>query len=205
MSEALSLTEADAIMENLSFGPVRYKLSEVGVSWLNRRTNGKHAHRVGRRIISVEGFVRCRYKEALAHEGDPDDPLRIARHTNEVAAKDPRLAQVEMKPLAVATVAKAHLQSFLQALASGTVYWDDTGDLMVPPAGHATLLDHLQHGLYYKVIRWEAVVKHEDAVRQLVAGDNLDAAFALGQTDLALLEAIWASTKVLKLVAPMTS
>ena len=60
------------------------------------------------------------------------------------------------------------------------------------------LLDHLKHGMYYEVIKWEAVSKHEGAVRQLIAGDNLDAAFALGQTDIALLEAIWASTKVLK-------
>ena len=44
-----------------------------------------------------------------------------------------------------------------------------------PPVPH--------NGLYYKVIRWEAVVNHENAVRQLVAGDNLDAGFTLGQTD----------------------
>ena len=81
-------------------------------------------------------FVRFRYKNAIAHEWDPADPLRVAKHTNEMALRDPLLAAVPVKPL-IATCAKSHLQSWLQALKSGAVYWDDTGELMVPPRPHA--------------------------------------------------------------------
>ena len=66
-----------------------------------------------------------------------------------MAALDPLLAHIELKPL-VARVAEAHSP---QAVASGTVCWDDTGDLMVPPSG-------------------QAMVEHEDAVRQIVAGSR---------------------------------
>ena len=67
---------------------------------------------------------------------------------------------------------------------------------MVAPAHMEPLLDHLKNGVYYEVLQWKAVRDHEDAVRQLIAGDNFDAAFVLGQTDLALLEAIHASTQI---------
>ena len=77
----------------------RYSLSDVDISWLNRRVSGKHSHKVGRRIYSFEGLVRIRYNHGLAHELDPEDPLRVARHTNEVAEKDPLLASVPLVPL----------------------------------------------------------------------------------------------------------
>ena len=190
-----TLEEAELVRSTMTNGITRIKLEDVGISWPGRLINGKHAHRVGRRIVSVEGFVRFRYKNAIAHEWDPADPLRVAKHTNEMALRDPLLAAVPVKPL-IATCAKSHLQSWLQALKSGAVYWDDTGELMVPPGHMKSLIDHLENGLYYEVLQWKAVKDHEDAVRQLIAGDNFDAAFALGQTDLALLEAIHASTQV---------
>ena len=119
-----------------------------------------------------------------------------------MALRDPQLAPVPMKTL-IATCGKSHPQSWLQALKSGAVYWDDTGELMVPPGHMGPLLDHLENGLYYEVLQWKAVRDHEDAVRQLIAGDNFDAAFSLGQTDIALLEAMHASIKVLRPVGSL--
>ena len=115
-----TLEDAEHVRSSLSNGVSRIKLEDAGISWLNRLINGKHAHRVGRRIVSVEGFVRFRYRNAIAHEGDPANPLRVARHTNEMALRDPLLAPVPMKSL-IATCGKSHLQSWLQALKSGAV------------------------------------------------------------------------------------
>ena len=46
---------------------------------------------------------------------------------------------------------------------------------MVAPPGMAALTEHFKNGMYYEVLAWGAVEKHPDAVRQLIAGDNLDA------------------------------
>ena len=106
----LMLEEAEQVRDTLCYGPTRYKLDEVGASWLNRIVSGKHVHRLGRRILSVEGFAKFRYKNGFLHEGDPDDPLKVARHTNDMVSRDPLLAPVPMTPL-LACCAKTHLQS----------------------------------------------------------------------------------------------
>ena len=138
-----------------------------------------------------------RYKNGLAHRGDPKDPLRIARFTNETAKRDPLLARVPLVDL-LGTFAKSHLLSFLQALASGTVYWDDTKTLMLPPPCQEALKDHLELGWFCEILKWEAVEKHEDAVRQLIAGDNMDARFALAETEIELLRVMRRSMCIVK-------
>ena len=87
----------------------------------------KHAHKVGRRIYSVEGLVRFRYNHGLAHEPDPSDPLKVARHTNEVAEKDPLLATVPMVPLRPALNATL---SFLQAMKTGSTVALELGHVL---------------------------------------------------------------------------
>ena len=181
----------------------RYALKDLGISWLNRRVSGKHTHKIGRRIYSVEGLVRIRYGHGLAHEPDPEDPLKVARHTNEVAEKDPLIATVPEAPL-LGACAKCHLLSFLQAMKNGSICWDDTGELMVSTAGNQALLEHLSLGMFFMVVTFDMVKLHENHLRSLIAADNFDAGFALGQTDIALLEAVHASTKILKPVPPAT-
>ena len=59
------------------------------MSPLNRDMSGSHVYDLGRRTISVEGFVRFRYRQGWAHEPNPDDPLEVARNTNRVARATP--------------------------------------------------------------------------------------------------------------------
>ena len=187
--EGCTLVCAEGVLASFSEGISRIPLNQLGISWLNRPVSGGHSHNIGRRIVSVEGFVRFRYKNGICHRGDPSDPMRIAKRTNDIAKRDPLLAPVPMAVL-LGCCAKSHLLSFLQALKSGTVYWDDTGDLMVPPPAHHCLIEHLDKGMFFEVLKWEAVGKHEEAVRMLISRDNCDASSALAETEIQFLSAM---------------
>jgi len=184
------------VLKKRSKGVKRVPLDQLGVSPLNRAISGKHVHALGRRILSVEGFCRFRYNNGLAHEPNPLDPLEVSRYTNRAAKKDPLLALVPEKPL-YGSFAKTHLMSLLQALSSGCIYWSDTKDLMVPPAGQAALLEHLKHGMFYEVLSYESVSRDADNLKALIASDNFDAGFGLGQTEIQLLQCIHDATKLI--------
>ena len=59
---------ATRVLKKYSLGVMRVPLEELGVSPLNRKISGSHVHALGRRIYSVEGFVRWRYRHGWAHE-----------------------------------------------------------------------------------------------------------------------------------------
>ena len=50
-------------------------------------------------------------------------------------------------------------------MASGQVYWDNTGELMVPPPEQRLFLDHIEHGMSYEVLAAAALVEDESALR----------------------------------------
>ena len=76
---------------------------------------------------------------------------------------------------------------------NGSICWDDTGELMVSTAGNHALLEHLSLGMFFMVVTFDMVKLHENHLRSLIAADNFDAGFALGQTDIALREAVHAN------------
>ena len=88
--------EAHGVLQRYSLGVMRLTLKELGVSPLNRPISGSQVHSLGRRIVSVEGFVQWRYRHGWAHEPNPDDPLEVARHTNRVVRATPLLADVPL-------------------------------------------------------------------------------------------------------------
>ena len=188
---------AAEVLKEYSLGVQRLPLDRVGVSPLNRPISGKHVHALGRRIVSVEGFCRFRYKHGWCHEPNPADPLEVTRNTNRGASCDKLLALVGNTPL-YGCFAKTHLLSFLQALKSSSIYWDDNGELMLPPPGQAALLEHLEHGMFFEVLSYQAVAKAADSVKALIAADNFDAGFALGQTEVQLLKSIYDGIKVIR-------
>ena len=69
---------------------------------------------------------RCR-KVPEGKEPDPSDPLKVARHTNEVAEKDPLLATVPMVPLRPALNATL---SFLPAMKTGSTVALELGHVL---------------------------------------------------------------------------
>ena len=188
---------AQQALSKYSLGVMRIPLQELGVSPLNRDVSGCHVHDLGRCIISVEGFVRFRYRQGWAHEPNPDDPLEVARNTNRVARATPLLAEVPMVPLKD-SFAKTHLMAFQQCLLAGNIYWNDSKQLMTCPAGQQALAEHLEHGMYYEVFSWAAVSEDKDAMRALCESDNYDQAFALGETEMGLLKSMYNSIQIMR-------
>ena len=176
---------------------MRVPLGDLGVSPVNRNLSGTHVHKLGRRIVSVEGFVRWRYNHGWTHEPNPEDPLEVARNTNKVARATKLLPEVPMVPLE-GSIAKTHLMTFLQCLKSGRMYWADDKRQMLCPAGHLLLEDHLKYGMFYEVFKWEAVQNDRASLVALCKSDNLDSAFALGETELQLLQAIKENVTVIR-------
>ena len=88
---------------------------------------------------------------------------------------------------------------------NGSICWDDTGELMVSSTGNKALLEHLSLGMFFLVVKFDMVKHHAEQLRLLIDADNFDASFSLGQTDIALLEAVHASTKILAPVPPTTT
>ena len=107
-SKLLLCEVAQQALQKYSLGVQRIPLAELGVSPFNRELSGSHVHELGRRIMSIEGFVRFRYNQGWAHEHDPDDPLEIARNTNRVARATPLLPEVPMVPLTGSFAEKKH-------------------------------------------------------------------------------------------------
>ena len=106
--------KASRVLQHYSLGVQRVPLEDLGVSPVNRNLSGAHAHKLGRRIVSVEGFVRFRYQNGWAHEPNPDDPLG-GRNTNKGAGATSLLPEVPEVPLK-GSFAKTHLMAFLQCL-----------------------------------------------------------------------------------------
>ena len=90
---------AQQALQKYSLGVRCIPLEELGVSPLNRHVSATHVHDLGRRICSVEGFARFRYRNGWAHQPNPQDLLEVARHTNRVARATPLLAPVPMVAL----------------------------------------------------------------------------------------------------------
>ena len=177
---------AASLMKRHTKGVQRIPLQKLGISPFNRRINGPYVHKLGKRILTVEGFARLRYQQGWCHEPNPEDPLAVARFTNAAARGSGLLAPVPMVPL-FGSFAKSHLLSFLQALKCGQIYWNDTRDLMLPEPATVELIEHLEHGMFYEVLGYQVCADDGDALRALIASDNFDAGFALGQTEMHLL------------------
>ena len=50
--------EGAKVLQQYSLGIQRVPLKGLGVSLINRDISGSHVHALGRRILSVEGFVK---------------------------------------------------------------------------------------------------------------------------------------------------
>ena len=191
-------------MQHLAKGVRRVPLHQMACHPCNRGgmgVTGKHAHAVARRIVDVEGFAPFRYKFGICIEPNPDDLLENARFTNAYVEKQAKLlAPVAMTPLPGA-IAKTHLWHGLWTMTSpgGGFFWEDTSDPMVPNRKDKRLMETLSEGMFFEVLPYEAYSNHRSAVEALMNGDNLDAAFAMAEHEVALIQSYF---RTCRLVTP---
>ena len=48
-------------------------------------TSGRHCLNLAKRILTIEGFATYRYTAGYCHEPDPNNPLAVSKHGNQMA------------------------------------------------------------------------------------------------------------------------
>jgi hypothetical protein len=170
---AMSLDDAAWVLKEFGYGPVRLPLWSVGPATFNRGglpLSGKHIHAMARRIGFVEGMQKHMYNFGFCHEPNPNDKQEVARHYAEMALKD-RLLPPCRETMQHGSFGKSHLSNMLQAFDAHVAFDDDGLPMQVPP-GQKALQEHVEHGMFWMVLRWEAVEKHKDMLVALMRSLN---------------------------------
>ena len=194
------LQECSYILKTFSMGCNTIPLEGMAVHPLNRQgtgVSGKHAQNVVRRINTIEGFAEFRYRKGICIDVNPDDPLENSRFTNNYVAKQHEfLCPVEDRALPGA-IAKCHLFHGLLTCRTGMFKFHDTKLPIVANKDDEALMKVFRDGLVFEKLEYIVVVKHKQAVINLMNGDNLDAAFALQQTEMALIAAYFHTCRII--------
>ena len=139
----------------MSKGIVRVPLQDLGPALFNRNgedTSAQHCLKLGKRILTLEGFATFRYVAGFCHEPDPADPLAVSRHGNSMQAKDTVMPRLPSKPLK-GVFAKTHLVTFLQMYQNGQIpEWAPKAlSQSQQGASKEELQDVLDHGIFMHV------------------------------------------------------
>ena len=194
-SPTLSCEVAEQVRGKYSKGVRLVPLKDLGVSTFNRPISPKYVHFLWDHILEKEGFTKYRYKYCIALEPNPQDPLAVARRTNdEVQRSNGLLAPVPDKPL-FGRATKNHLCLGLQAMASGSVKWDDdkheeeNGIMRAPPRQdkrHKELHDALEHGVLVDILEAGVWKEPLERLTALMEADNLDQQVCMAEHEIGL-------------------
>ena len=190
-----SLVNEDAMnVLKMSKGVVRVPLQDLGPALFNRDgedTSGQHCLKLGRRILTLEGFATFRYVAGFCHEPDPADPLAVSRHGNKMQAKDTALPRLPSKPLK-GVFAKTHLVTFLQMYQNGQIpEWAPKASSQSQQGpSKEELQDVLDHGIFMHVFPWSVVRDHSAAAKKLMAADNFDHGHGLADSEMRCIKAV---------------
>jgi len=189
-------------LETYSSAPQLIPLKRLGVGRLNRGgnpLNGGHVMTLMMRFHKGsegggEDFQTYRYQPARVYEPDPSNPHECMNHTNEMAARDPRIRPVsdEGTKGLYSLFSKSHMWSAVWGTVGRSIRCnnDPQADILAPPADQPDFLYAEQHGLWCEVIRWDGVRDHPEVLAQVMRSENFDANSALPEDEMTLLSDI---------------
>ena len=158
-------------LKRYSSEPRLIPLNRLGVGKLNRGgqpLNGCHVETLMRRWhkgrkAGGEDFQTYRYKPARVYEPNPFDLQETLRHTNLMAAKDPRIRPVsdDTGKGLYGLFSKSHCWSALWGLIGRSIRLaaqdGEESFVIAPPRDQSELAFAEEHGLWCEVVRWEGV------------------------------------------------
>ena len=194
-----ALQGAAFVLRHFSLGVTRVPLNCMSCASFNRHgagVSGKHAQNVIRRIFSVEGLQVWRYRHGVCIQPPSHDPMQFSRFTNQYVKKQKDLlASVPDRPLPGA-FCKTHLWHGLHTAATGGKTFYDTGLPVSPNMEDEEVATTISEGMWFQTLKYEAYEKHRDAIEALMTGDNLDAAYALAETEMSLIASYFKSCRI---------
>ena len=194
-----ALQGAAYVLRHFSLGITRIPLSSMACASFNRHgqgVNGKHAQNVVRRIFTAEGLQTWRYRHGVCIQPPPSDPLAYSRFTNEYVSKQrDLLAPVQDRPLP-GSFCKTHLWHGLHTAAVGGKSYHDSKLPISPNLEDEEVAATLKEGMWFQTLKHDAYVHHQAAVEELMTGDNLDAAYALAETEMSLIASYFKSCRI---------
>ena len=194
-----ALQGAAYVLRHYSLGVTRIPLHNMACASFNRHgagVSGKHSQNVVRRIFTVEGLQVWRYRHGVCIQPPASDPMEFSRFTNNYVQKQKDLlAAVAERPLP-GCFAKTHLWHGLHTAAVGTKFYHDSGLPLVPNVEDEEVATTISEGMWFQTLKYEAYVSHKKAIEALMTGDNLDAAYALAETEMSLIASYFKSSRI---------
>ena len=172
-----------------SQGRQRVTLDTLGPACFNRQgniTDSRHCIALLSRILMEEGFATFRYDAGYCHEACPSDPLMITRHSARMNAMDHALPRPPQEPLK-GVFAKTHLVTALQMYRDGQMPELERyvqARSQEQPDELAEFVHVLRFGIYMHVFPWDAVRKHPESFRALMAADNFNHGVGLKESEM---------------------
>ena len=194
------LQESSYILKTYTRGVMRIKLENMACSPLSRGgagVSGRHAHDVHRPIAERDGLVVWRYNRGICLAPNPKSPMDNSEFTNKYVETQRDLLCPVAKTALPGSISKTHLwHGLLTAKVGGYKYYKD-GSPMVPNYSCTETKLTLEEGLLYETLEYEAYEKHPKAVVYLMQGENMDAAFAMAETEQALISSYFYSSRIM--------
>ena len=192
------LQEGSYVLKTFSKGVTRCPLEKMACSPLNRAGLGVHArhcHELYEPIATRDGLAVWRYSRGLMLSPNPDKPFENADFTNAYVNNQRGLLAPVTREHHPGAFSKTHLWHSHLTAKQGTYVYYHTGAPMVPNYSCPETQETMEKGLFFEEIKYEAYVKHPQAIRFLMKGENDDAAMALAETEMALIRSYFDACK----------
>lgn len=143
-----------------------------------------HAHRVVSSIMT-DGFSRHRYRDATVVRVPPEGLAQFRKFNADLSAADDKLAPFN-DGMRFALLSKNHLVAALKLLRNGTVVLHESTELIRADKGDSQLKNALEEGVACEMMS-EALWHDVEAVKALIAEDNLNASVEMSTNEMEIL------------------
>jgi len=188
ISGEAKMSELGEFVLSLGSAPVLVPIEELGPSLFNREgdwTSSHHCRDLALVINKKEGFATYRYECVWAHEPNPDDPLEVARHGNQMHLVDSALPLLPMVPLK-GTFGHTHLVTLLQMGKKGNVTYPDSDERIDSNSGNDAWRSGMSEGVLVKKFKWKDIIKYKSAFLALMASQNSASTNTLSDDELSI-------------------
>ena len=169
----MSYEEGIKILQQHPKGIQQIPIWKCGASPLNRGcapASGKHVNYLCQ-VFYVRKLLRMIYNHGIIHEANPCDVQEVYKLAKAATEKDPQLHPARQTQ-EHGRFAKTHALTALQCYDSAMRFEDD--GILMSTEGNPELQEHLDNGMWFRVVQYEAVRDHPEKVAIAMRAFNQD-------------------------------